>query len=132
MRLPNWSADGPMHASSISKRLLRAAEVYRRKLVLYGCGDFLNDYEGISGHESYRGDLALMYFVNVDPLTGNLSSLHMSPMQISRFRLNRVSEDDALWLEDILNREGKKFGTQVELEADNTLVLRWSGQDGGG
>ncbi|HEX7234644.1 MAG TPA: hypothetical protein VF243_05185, partial [Nitrosospira sp.] len=61
----------------------------------------------------------------------NLSSLHMSPMQIRRFRLNRVSEDDALWLENILNREGKKFGTQVELEADNTLVLRWSGQDEG-
>jgi len=24
--------------------------------------DFINDYEGIHGHEQYRGDLALMYF----------------------------------------------------------------------
>jgi poly-gamma-glutamate synthesis protein (capsule biosynthesis protein) len=144
----NWGYEAPAQHREFAHRLIDEAgvdivhghsshhvmgiEVYRRKLVLYGCGDFLNDYEGISGHESYRGDLALMYFVNVDPLTGNLSSLHMSPMQIRRFRLNRVSEDDALWLENILNREGKKFGTQVELEADNTLVLRWSGQDGGG
>ncbi len=40
----------------------KAIDVYRNRLVLYGCGDFLNDYEGIGGHESYRGDLALMYF----------------------------------------------------------------------
>jgi poly-gamma-glutamate capsule biosynthesis protein CapA/YwtB (metallophosphatase superfamily) len=24
-------------------------EVYKGKLVIYGCGDFINDYEGISG-----------------------------------------------------------------------------------
>jgi poly-gamma-glutamate synthesis protein (capsule biosynthesis protein) len=100
-------------------------EVHKQKLILYGCGDFLNDYEGISGHESYRGDLALMYFVDIDPATGILVNLGMVPMHIRRFRLNRASGDDALWLKDILNREGKKFGTLVELEADNTLVLRW-------
>jgi poly-gamma-glutamate synthesis protein (capsule biosynthesis protein) len=26
-------------------------EVYRNRLVLSGCGDFINDYEGISGAE---------------------------------------------------------------------------------
>jgi poly-gamma-glutamate synthesis protein (capsule biosynthesis protein) len=101
-------------------------EVYRQKLILYGCGDFLNDYEGISGHESYRGDLALMYFVDVDPRTGRLVDLYMIPMHIRRFRLNRASGDDASWLKDILNREGKKLGTGVELEADNMLTLRWA------
>jgi hypothetical protein len=29
------------------------------------CGDFLNDYEGITGYERYRGDLALMYFLRL-------------------------------------------------------------------
>ena len=38
----------------------KGIEIYRRKLILYGCGDFINDYEGISGNEEYRGDLALM------------------------------------------------------------------------
>ena len=32
------------------------------RLVLYGCGDFLNDYEGIGGNEGFRGELGLMYF----------------------------------------------------------------------
>ena len=41
----------------------RAIEIYRGKPILYGCGDFLNDYEGIAGYEAYRGDLVLMYLV---------------------------------------------------------------------
>lgn len=108
-----------------SSHHVKGIEVYREKLILYGCGDFLNDYEGISGHEVYRGDLVLMYFVSVDCLTGRLISLQMTPLQVKRFRLNRTSRDDAAWLRDILNREGKKFGTGVELDADNTLTLRW-------
>lgn len=101
-------------------------EIYKGKLILYGCGDFLNDYEGISGHEAYRGDLTLMYFVRLDALTGKLVSLEMAPMQLKRLRLNYASADDVLWLKETLDREGKKFGNWVELGADNTLTLRWA------
>ena len=31
----------------------KGIEVYRGKLILYGCGDFLNDYEGISGYGEF-------------------------------------------------------------------------------
>ena len=41
----------------------KGIEVYRGKPILYGCGDFLNDYEGIAGYEEYRSHLVLMYFV---------------------------------------------------------------------
>ena len=101
-------------------------EIYKGKLILYGCGDFLNDYEGISGHEAYRGDLTLMYFVRLDASTGTLVGLEMAPMQMKRFRLNHASADDVLWLKETLDREGKKFGNWVELGADNTLTLRWA------
>jgi poly-gamma-glutamate capsule biosynthesis protein CapA/YwtB (metallophosphatase superfamily) len=33
---------------------LLAIEGYRDRLILYGCGDFLNDYEGIKGYEEFR------------------------------------------------------------------------------
>ena len=95
----------------------RPFEVYRGKLILYGCGDFINDYEGIQGYEGFRDDLALMYFASIDPVTGKLASLRIVPMQIKNFRLNRVSREDALWLRDTLNREGKRFGTSVILHA---------------
>jgi poly-gamma-glutamate capsule biosynthesis protein CapA/YwtB (metallophosphatase superfamily) len=108
-----------------SSHHMRSVEVYKDRPIIYGCGDFLNDYEGISGDEEYRADLVLMYFVSMDPSTGNLVSMRMTPLQIKHFRLNRVSGSDALWLKNTLNRECKKFGTRIELNTDNTLTLRW-------
>jgi poly-gamma-glutamate capsule biosynthesis protein CapA/YwtB (metallophosphatase superfamily) len=102
----------------------KGIEVYQGKLILYGCGDFLNDYEGISGHEAYRGDLSLMYFASVEPGDGKLVKLDMVPMQMKRFRLNHASRKDAVWLKEVLDREGRKFKSGVEFVAD-TLILRW-------
>ena len=39
----------------------KAIEIHQGRPILYGCGDFLNDYEGITGAEKYRADLAVMY-----------------------------------------------------------------------
>jgi poly-gamma-glutamate synthesis protein (capsule biosynthesis protein) len=86
---------------------VKAIVVYKGCLILYGCGDFLNDYEGIEGYEGFRGDLGLMYFTDVDPWAGWLLALRMVPTQVRRFRVNRVSEVDAQWLKDLLNREGE-------------------------
>ncbi len=137
----NWGYGVPRHQWKFAHRLINDAgvhvihghsshhvksiEVYKDQLILYGCGDFLDDYEGISGYEDYRGDLSLMYFATVEPCTGKLVSLRMTPMQIKHFRKNRASREDTEWLKDTLSREGKRFGTRVDLENDNTLTLRW-------
>lgn len=96
-------------------------EVYKQKLILYGCGDFLNDYEGISGYESYRGDLSLMYFVSVAPGTGKLIELEMVPLQIKCFRLNRASADDTHWLQRTLDEHSRTFHCRIELTSEQTL-----------
>ncbi len=103
----------------------KGIEVYQERLILYGCGDFLNDYEGIGGHENYRGDLTLMYLPKLDSRDGRLLSLHMRPMQIRRFRLNLASPPDTHWLARTLDSEGQRLGTRVDLE-DGRLLLRWS------
>jgi poly-gamma-glutamate capsule biosynthesis protein CapA/YwtB (metallophosphatase superfamily) len=108
-----------------SSHHVRPIEVYKGKPIIYGCGDFINDYEGISGYEVFRDDLVLMYFVSMEPSMGRLISMRMTPLQIKNFRLNRVSRADAEWLRDTLNREFKKFGTMVELKTNNTLILKW-------
>lgn len=108
-----------------SSHHVKGIEVYREKLILYGCGDLLTDYEGISGYEQYRDDLNLMYFVSVNPATGELINLQMTPTQIKKMRLNRASTTDTLGLRDVLNREGKKFRDRVKLNPDNTLTLQW-------
>lgn len=107
-----------------SSHHVKGIEVYQGKPILYGLGDFLNDYEGISGYEQYRPDLALMYFLSLEPSTGRLVHLHMTPMQIKHFKANRASKVDALWLRDILDRQGEDFGARVEMDHDGTLTLR--------
>jgi poly-gamma-glutamate synthesis protein (capsule biosynthesis protein) len=103
----------------------KGIEVYRNKPILYGCGDFLNDYEGIPGYEEFRGDLALMYFVTIDPHTRELTRLEMTPLQVRRFQLRRVSKQDARWLRKTLDRECTKLGTHVESAAGERARLVW-------
>jgi poly-gamma-glutamate synthesis protein (capsule biosynthesis protein) len=105
----------------------RGIEVYQGRLILYGCGDFLNDYEGIHGYEAFRGDLTLMYFALVDAASGRLLGLRMLPMQLRHFQLHRASGRDAEWLCGVLSREGSHLGTRTRLEEDGALLLQWEG-----
>ncbi len=100
----------------------KGIECYRGRLILYGCGDFLNDYEGISGYEEFRSELALAYFVTLDA-TGRLNRLTMAPFKIRRFRLERVAAGDAEWLRTVLDRESKALGAEVRLDIDGALSL---------
>jgi len=78
-----------------------------------------------TGHEMFRGDLALMYLSEVDARTGQLISLRMVPMQMRRFRLNYASQSDAQWLNFLLNELGTSFATWTCLADDNSLNLIW-------
>ena len=100
----------------------RPIEIYRDRLILYGCGDFLNDYEGIRGYERYRDDLALMYFADLDPSSGNLHAFKLVPLQIKNFRLAVPERRDIEWIAQTLDRECRRFGTRVTLEPDGLLV----------
>jgi len=138
----NWGYDVPREHQELAHHLIdeagvdvvhghsshhpRPIEVYRDKLILYGCGDFLNDYEGIGGHQSFRPELSLMYLPELDPASGRLRYLTLIPTCIRRFRVNRASAQDATWLREMLNREGRPFGTSFELQAEagGALELR--------
>jgi len=100
----------------------KAIEVYQGKLVLYGCGDLLNDYEGIADFSEFRDDLALMYFATVNTSSGRLERLVAVPFQIRNFSLQRPKPADYDWLRDTLSREGARFGTRFDL-TDDALTL---------
>ncbi|MDZ7778400.1 MAG: CapA family protein [Gemmatimonadota bacterium] len=101
----------------------KGMEVHEGRLILYGAGDFLNDYEGIGGHEEYRGSLTLMYFPRLAP-SGTLEELVMTPMRIRDFRLQRPDREERRWLAGTLNRESRPWGGGVE-EEDGRLRFRW-------
>ncbi|MCB1864259.1 MAG: CapA family protein [Chromatiales bacterium] len=103
-------------------------EVYGNRLILYGSGDLLNDYEGIGHGPRFRPELSLMYFPDVEADTGKLLALRMVPTRIANFRVNRADAADAQWLADMLNREGASVGTRVAIQPDGTLALGWNGR----
>ncbi len=102
----------------------KGIEHYRQRLILYGCGDFLNDYEGIGGHEKYRPDLALMYFPAFNA-RGDIAALRLVPMQIRRMQLATAPKEDVRWLRDMLNRESKNLGVQFEATTQGDIVARF-------
>jgi len=101
----------------------KGLEVYRDRLVLYGCGDFLNDYEGIGGEDSYRPELTFMYFPELAAGSGRLTGLALRPMRVRRFRLQDADEGEARWLLDRMNREGEGLGTAFTRAPDGTFHL---------
>jgi len=106
-----------------SSHHVKGIEVRGGKLILYGCGDLINDYEGITGHGEYRGDLSLMYFPEIDTQTGALRALRMAPMRMRRLRLERAPPDGVEWLRRVLNREGRALRTDVTLDEQGLLAL---------
>jgi poly-gamma-glutamate capsule biosynthesis protein CapA/YwtB (metallophosphatase superfamily) len=137
----NWGHEIPREQIAFAHRLIeegiaivhghsshhvKAIEVFNGHLILYGCGDFLTDYEGISGYEMFRGDLALMYLVELDSRNGESIAARLVPMRMRRFRLERASVADAEWLCDLLNALGKPFKTAARLEKHGSLMLEWS------
>ena len=138
---PNWGYEIPAEQRRFAHALIdradvsiihghsshhpKAVEVYRNRLILYGCGDFVNDYEGIRGYEEFRDDLGLMYFADFSPSSTDLAALEIVPLQIRQFRLVRPSIQDIDWVQRMLDLESQRFGTRVALTSDTRLALSW-------
>lgn len=134
---PNWGYSVPDLRSRFARALIESGvdivhghsshhpigvERYRHGLILYGCGDLLNDYEGIPGHESLRGDLTLLYRVAIPRDPDAEWPLRMTPFQIRRMRLNHAARKDVEWLAAAVTRASARFGTRVRVAENNELV----------
>ncbi|MGH3520387.1 MAG: CapA family protein [Haloechinothrix sp.] len=135
----NWGYDVAPHQVHFAHRLVdsgvdivhghsshhpRPIEVYGGRLILYGCGDFIDDYEGIRGRERFRDDLRLLYFPSLEPGSGSLTTLRMVVMQARQMRLCPASEADVHWLRKLLTRISRPFGTRIELDRHQLLTVR--------
>jgi poly-gamma-glutamate synthesis protein (capsule biosynthesis protein) len=98
-----------------------------RRPSIYGCGDFVNDYEGISGYSKYRSDLRLAYLVELDAEGAGLTSLSIVPFRARRLRLHMASDDDIEWVRAMLERECAPFGGHIERGRYDTLYLSTAG-----
>ena len=102
----------------------RGMEVYNKKLILYGCGDLINDYEGITGYEQFRPDLRVLYFPLLNQ-HGDLKGLDMAVLNSARFSLQRPAREDVGWLRERLAEASKEGGVGVRSRADNLFAIHW-------
>ncbi len=135
----NWGYEVPPEQRQFAHRLIdragvdvvyghsshhpKGVEIYRERPIFYGCGDFLNDYEGIGGYEAFRDDLTLMYFLTLEPDSGRLVRLTMTPMQIRRFRLQYPTEQDRRWLQRTMERECGRLGARLTRSENGDFEL---------
>lgn len=94
-------------------------EVYRESGVIYGAGDFINDYEGIGGHKEYKPDLGLLYVVELT--RGALRRMEAVPLRRRRFRLERVSGQESAFLRGVMSHHAT--GPEISVESDGRLVV---------
>lgn len=132
---PNWGYGTGLSERQFAHRLIdagidivhghsahhpRPLEIYRGKPILYGCGDVLDDYEGIGGHESYRPELRLLYLVTLDP--GGPATLRMLPLRIRHIRLERAGPADTRWLRTMLGDISSRYGTRIGTGPEGLLT----------
>lgn len=141
---PNWGYDVPAAQRAFAQTLIRAGvhvvyghsshhpkavERCEGRPILYGCGDLLNDYEGIGGHDDYRPDLVLLYRVTLSGRDHTRSRVAMHPLRIRRFRLQAATAAEADWLQRRMDRECARFGPRVTLANDGVLQLTGDDDD---
>lgn len=140
---PNWGYEVPAEHVAFAHRLIdhgvdvihghsshhpRPIEIYRGKLILYGTGDFIDDYEGIAGHEEYRDDLRAMYLPTIAPENGRVLRLAIVPLRARHMRLHNASTEDSSYLCELLDQLSTPFGARLRRSGDDRLELAWRQQ----
>ncbi|MFZ8847865.1 MAG: CapA family protein [Minisyncoccia bacterium] len=132
---PNWGYEISEEERNFAHRLIdevnvdivfghsshhfKGIETYKGKLIIYGAGDFINDYEGIGGYEEFRGDLVLGYVVEIENL--KINKLILLPFRIKKFRLNYCTDEEIDWIFNVLKRESKIEGRMIK--EDKRIVI---------
>jgi len=81
-------------------------EIHRRRVILYGCGDCISDYEGVKRH-SFRPDLAPQYHLELND-RGEFKALTLSLLQIKDRQLHHATSADVAWLCRTINGGGRR------------------------
>ena len=139
---PNWGYEITKEQKNFAYRLIDEAnidivfghsshhfkgiETYKNKIIIYGAGDFINDYEGIGGYENFRPDLVLGYIVEISNNKNELkiNRLILLPFKIKKFRLNYCNKEEIDWIFNVLKRESKVDGEFIKEE--NRIILKLS------
>ena len=111
-----------------SSHHVQGVEIYKGKLIIYGCGDFVDDYALVP---EYRNDLSGIWQVKVEEAADkkgmNVKRLEVYPTKIDKFvaRRLRPEEADSEWVREKIVKLSSELGTQAVVEpgGDGSVVF---------
>ena len=112
-----------------SSHHIQGVEVYKGKLIIYGCGDFVDDY---AVNSKWRNDLSALWRVifTEEGTTLKLNRLEVYPNRIKTFQAGLLdrNDDDHRWLTNRFRELCAEMGTKVEdeLGADGQILIEVS------
>ena len=137
----NWGVEVPQLHQQFSRRLIelgaadlvhghsshhpRPLEVYRGRLILYGCGDLINDYEGITAMGRLDPSAVCLYFVQLSRASGEVQQVEIVPMQLRRLQLRHAQAAARRGLQSLFESAGPRWSTHLQAQEDGSWQLRW-------
>ncbi|CAF0739001.1 unnamed protein product [Adineta steineri] len=118
-----------------SSHHIQGVEIVKRQnqtygLIIFGCGDFLDDY---AIDKQYRNDLSALFRLNLSISSSNLDnkksihlhSLSIFPVRCSNFQVNRLEKEDTdwIWIQQKLLQLSKIDNKTWTIGEDNNIVL---------
>ncbi|ORX80456.1 hypothetical protein K493DRAFT_342554 [Basidiobolus meristosporus CBS 931.73] len=131
---------------------VQGVEIYNGKVILYGCGDFLDDYDVYvralkagrqlssdedSDEESeeepfdfepfrkHRSDLSFMYIIHTEETNHGscvIRQLELIPTRIQDLQVNLAEGEDRQWVIDKMSSLCEELGTHVEPTETSLLI----------
>ena len=98
-------------------------ELHRGKLILYGCGDLINDYEGIASAEPQPRDVGCLFFPTLSLGSGRLVRLRIVPLQRRAFRLVRAGPAARAAIRHALRLKDNGFARQVQWRPNGHWIV---------
>jgi poly-gamma-glutamate capsule biosynthesis protein CapA/YwtB (metallophosphatase superfamily) len=108
-----------------SSHHVQGVEKYKGKLIIYGCGDFVDDY---AVNEEFRNDLSAVWQVRVTEEGEEIlkvRQLRVIPTRIEKFVARRLGaeEGDNCFVRDKIKMLSQEMGTRSKVEGDGSLVV---------
>lgn len=91
-----------------------------KKIILYGCGDFIDDY---AVDEIYKNDLSFLYKLYLNEKTNEWHKIELFPSKIKHMQVNCASDaSERDFLFRTMTRLCKAYGTKVKDEKTHLTI----------
>lgn len=100
-----------------SNHAVQGIEIYKKKVIMYDCGDFIDDY---AVDPYYRNDLSFLFLMNF--VKDSVQSIELVPTKISDFRANTAPLWEADFIIQKMMDRCKDLGTEAMVKQRRIVI----------